>query len=60
MNKQKDPDDENDKYTPEWAQRAKFIDHKPEWVDKVDHRLWILGDVFFPMPNRQKYRGCKN
>lgn len=47
-------DEEVDKYTPEWAERAKYIDHKPEWVDAVPHELWDLGEVFFPIPRGKK------
>lgn len=43
-----------DKYTPEWAKRAKHIDSKPDWIDFVPHELWELGDAFFPIPRGKK------
>jgi len=43
-----------DEYTPKWARRAEYIPHKPEWIDGIPHKLWELGEVFFPIPNRQK------
>lgn len=41
-------------FEPEWAHRAKYIDHKPEWQDKIPHLLYELEDVFFPIPPRNK------
>lgn len=42
------------KQEPDWAERARHIQHKPEWVDGIPHLLWELGDVFFPIPRRRK------
>lgn len=39
---------------PDWAHRARHIDHKPEWQDEIPHELYGLGKVFFPIPPRQK------
>lgn len=50
MNKEEN----EDKYTPDWAHRAKHIPHKPVWVDKIPHELWELGEVFFPIPKGRK------
>lgn len=56
INTNRKRDSEECEYVPEWVDRAKHLDYKPEWVDAVPHRLWCLGEVFFPIPNRQKYR----
>jgi hypothetical protein len=39
---------------PDWAHRAQYIDHKPEWVDGIPHLLHQLGEVFFPIPAGRK------
>ena len=39
---------------PDWAHRARHIDHKPEWDNSVPHELWQLGQVFFPIPRGKK------
>lgn len=39
---------------PDWAHRARHIDHKPEWEDKIPELLHQLGEVFFPIPSGQK------
>lgn len=50
-----DPSQQDRKeYEPDWAHRARHIEHKPEWVDAIPHELWELGGVFFPIPNAQK------
>lgn len=41
-------------WEPDWANRAKHIQHKPDWVDKIPHELWELGEVFFPIPRGKK------
>lgn len=48
---------EENRYKPDWAHRAEYIEHKPNWIDGVPHELWELGDVFFPIPNGQKAWG---
>jgi len=45
---------EEDRYKPDWAYRAEQNPHKPNWIDGVPHVLWELGEVFFPIPNKQK------
>lgn len=42
------------KYVPEWAERARYIDSKPDWIDFIPHELWEFGDVFFPIPRGKK------
>lgn len=39
---------------PDWAHRARHIDHKPEWQDTIPEPLKELGKVFFPIPKRKK------
>ena len=39
---------------PDWAHRARHIEHKPEWQDTIPHELWKLGEVFFPIPLAKK------
>lgn len=39
---------------PDWAHRARYIDHKPEWVDGIPETLHSLGEVFFPIPQLRK------
>lgn len=39
---------------PDWAHRARYIDHKPEWQDKIPKELYELGEVFFPIPRGKK------
>jgi len=41
-------------YEPDWANRSNHISHKPDWVDKIPHQLWGLGEVFFPIPRGKK------
>lgn len=45
---------EETKHEPEWAERAERCPSKPNWVDKVPHLLWQLGEKFFPIPPRRK------
>lgn len=40
--------------SPLWANRAKYLDHKPDFVDGIPDRLKQLGEVFFPIPRRKK------
>jgi len=37
-----------------WRQRAKHLDHRPEYVGGVPELLWELGEVFFPIPSGKK------
>ena len=46
--------DEENEYRPDWADRAEHIPSKPDWIDFIPHELWVLGDVFFPIPNAKK------
>lgn len=46
--------DEEDEYYPDWAHKADHVSHKPDWIDFIPHELWVLGEVFFPIPNGQK------
>lgn len=46
--------DNKETYHPEWADRVKYIDHKPNWIDYIPHPLWELGQVFFPIPTEKK------
>jgi len=39
---------------PRWSHRAKYIKHKPVWVDKIPPELHGLGEVFFPIPSGEK------
>lgn len=39
---------------PDWASRARHLDHKPEWSGVVPRQLWELGEVFFPIPRGRK------
>lgn len=39
---------------PDWAERHSRTKTKPDWVDKIPHLLYELGDVFFPIPGRRK------
>lgn len=54
MMSKEDNQDKDDEYKPRWAYRANNIPHKPDWIDFIPHELWELGEVFFPIPNRQK------
>lgn len=45
---------EDEEYKPDWAHRAEHIEYRPNWVDGIPHVLWELGEVFFPIPNREK------
>lgn len=39
---------------PEWAERARNIPHKPNYVDRIPDKLKGLGEVFFPIPAPRK------
>lgn len=45
------------KQQPDWSERDSYISHRPNWVDKIPHRLYSLGKVFFPIPRRKKAWG---
>lgn len=45
---------QKEKYTPDWTLDIENNSFKPNWIDKIPHELWKLGEVFFPIPRRQK------
>jgi len=49
------PDQERE---PDWAHRARYIDHKANWIGVEDHivpvKLWELGELLFPLPRARK------
>lgn len=45
---------EPDPSEPDWAWKAKYYEHKPDWVDRIPEELHQLGEVFFPIPKGMK------
>jgi len=43
-----------DGHEPDWAHKRKHQWWRPNWQDKIPHDLWCLGEVFFPIPFKNK------